>query len=103
MSKYIYLAMIDVPAEIEDDFNRVYDEKHIPDLMEIPGVNSGTRYKLKSGDSDEMTSYLAVYEIDDPSVPNGPAWRAASDQGEWLTDIRPRFLKRRHGLYEKIE
>lgn len=103
MSKYIYTAMIDVPAEIEDDFNRVYDERHIPDMLGVPGVKSAVRYKLLSADSDEVPRYLAVYEVDDPSVPNGPAWRAASDEAEWVTKIRPRMRTRRHGLFERME
>lgn len=102
MSKFIYIAMIDIPADIEKDFNRIYDEKHIPDLLKVPGVNSAVRYKLRSTDSDEVPRYLAVYEVDDPKVPNGSAWRAASDEKEWVTKIRPRMIKRRHGLFEKI-
>lgn len=102
MSAYIYIAMIDIPAEIERDFNRIYDEKHIPDLLKVPGVRSAVRYKLSESDSDEIPRYLAVYEVDDPTIPNGPAWRAASDEREWVTKIRPRMIKRRHGLFEKI-
>lgn len=102
MSNHIYIALIDVPGDIEDDFNRIYDEKHVPDLLKVPGVKSAVRYRLVSGDTDEIARYMAVYEVDDPSVPNGPAWRAASDQGEWVTKIRPRMLKRQHGLFEKI-
>lgn len=102
MSAYIYIAMIDIPADIEGEFNRIYDEKHIPDLLKVPGVRSAVRYKLSGSDSDEIPRYLAVYEVDDPKVPNGPAWRAASDEAEWVTKIRPRMIKRRHGLFEKI-
>jgi hypothetical protein len=102
MSNCIYIAMIDIPADIETDFNRIYDEKHIPDLLKVPGVKSAVRYKLRSTDSDEVPRYLAVYEVDDPKVPNGPAWRAASDEKEWVAKIRPRMIKRRHGLFEKI-
>lgn len=43
MSAYIYIAMIDIPAEIESDFNRIYDEKHIPDLLKVPGVRSAVQ------------------------------------------------------------
>ena len=102
MSGYIYIAMIEIPAEIEGDFNRIYDEKHIPDLLKVPGVRSATRYKLLSADSEEIPRYLAVYEVDDPKVPNGPAWRAASDEEEWVAKIRPRMIERRHGLFEKL-
>jgi Domain of unknown function (DUF4286) len=103
MSTFIYIAMIDIPADIETDFNRIYDEKHIPDLLKVPGVKSAVRYRLRSTDTDEIPRYLAVYEVDDPKVPNGPAWRAAADEPEWMAKIRPRMLKRRHGLFEKMD
>ena len=103
MGKYIYTAMIDIPVSIEAEFNRIYDERHIPDMLSVPGVTSAVRYRLRSSDSDEVPRYLAIYEVDDPGIPNGPAWRKASDTQEWVTEIRPRMLKRRHGLFEKIE
>jgi hypothetical protein len=103
MGKYIYTAMIDVPAEIEAEFNRIYDERHIPDMLAVPGVTRAARYRLVSADSDDIPRYLAVYEVDDPSVPGGPAWRKASNEKEWIEKIRPRMLKRRHGLFELLE
>jgi hypothetical protein len=102
MSDYIYVALIDVPEDIEDDFNRLYDEVHVPDLLKVPGVRSAARYRLESADSDEIARYMAIYEVDGPDVAGGPAWRAASDKGEWVTRIRPRFARRQHGLFRRI-
>ena len=29
----------------EDDFNRLYDEGHVPEVLEVPGIVSARRYQ----------------------------------------------------------
>ena len=38
MAVYIYLVQMDVPADKEADFNRIYDTQHVPELSKVPGV-----------------------------------------------------------------
>ena len=33
MSNYIYLVQMDIPSELEEDFNRIYDTEHIPNTV----------------------------------------------------------------------
>ena len=33
MGDYAYLVMMDIPAEMEDEFNRVYDTEHVPNIV----------------------------------------------------------------------
>ena len=35
---YIYMVQMDIPAEHEADFNRIYDTEHVPEIMKVPGV-----------------------------------------------------------------
>jgi hypothetical protein len=35
MSLYLYVVQMDVPPELEDDFNRIYDTQHIPEIMKV--------------------------------------------------------------------
>jgi len=57
-------------AAAEEEYNRWYSEKHLPDLMNVPGVISATRYKLAHevetlpGIIGNPQGYLAVYEIE---------------------------------------
>ena len=44
MADYIYLVQMDIPEELEADFNRIYDTQHIPNIVKAPGVHSCTRY-----------------------------------------------------------
>ena len=55
------------PAEGRDDeFNRWYDETHLPEVLEIEGVVAARRYELGVEDPDAPHRYLAVYELDQP-------------------------------------
>ena len=38
MSEYIYLVQMDVKPDVEAEFNRVYDEQHVPLISKVPGV-----------------------------------------------------------------
>jgi len=50
------------PAK-EDDFNKWYNEIHIPDVLETAGVVRGTRYEAVEP-SPGAGKYLAVYEVE---------------------------------------
>jgi hypothetical protein len=45
----------------EEDFERWYDEVHIPELLELDEVIAARRYRLVAGEVGEATS-MAVYE-----------------------------------------
>lgn len=102
MADYIYLVQMDIPEEHEADFNRIYDTQHIPNILQAPGVRSCIRYRLESADVPGVARYAAVYEIDDPAVPESPGWVAASDTGDWPTLIRPHTTNRSHIIYRRL-
>ena len=95
---FLYLAQVAIPPEHEEEFNRLYDEEHIPSLLGVKGVTGARRYKLEWGDAG-MPEYLAVYDIDDPNLPKTPEWKAASDAGDWSVKIRPHLSVRLHGMF----
>ena len=46
----LLMVWVDVPQELEDEFNRWYNEEHIPELTAIPGVLNAARYEaVRSG------------------------------------------------------
>ena len=102
MAEYIYVVQMDIPAEVEDDFNRVYDTQHVPNIGNVPGVNGCTRYKLVSSDVEGVARYAAVYFIDDPEVPFSDGWKAESEKGDWPSKIRPHTSNRSHLVFEKL-
>ena len=102
MPNYIYLVQMDIPEELEADFNRIYDTEHVPNIVQVPGVHSCTRYRLESADVPGVARYAAVYEIDSPDTPFTDAWVAASDTGDWAPMIRPHTSNRSHIVYRKL-
>lgn len=102
MADYFYLVQMDVPAALEDDFNRIYDTQHVPNILKAPGVQSCTRYMLESSDVAGVARYAAIYEIDSPGVPQSDAWKAESEKGDWPTQIRPHTSNRSHHVFKRL-
>ena len=63
MAKYLLLAL-NGPTSPEGElaYNRWYDEIHVPDLLEVPGVTSAQRFKVVQG--NVSWPYVAAYEIE---------------------------------------
>lgn len=102
MAEYVYLVQMDIPAELADDFNRIYDSQHVPNILNVAGVHSCTRYRLESQDKTGTAQYLAIYDIDSADLPNTDAWQTASDKGDWITQIRPFATNRSRVVYKRI-
>lgn len=51
----------------EDDFGKWYDNEHIPDLLDVPGVKAAQRFEI-TGDRPEGLAqrFMVVYELDRP-------------------------------------
>lgn len=97
---YLYIAQVSIPAEHESEFNRLYDDEHIPNLLEVVGVRAAQRYKLEWGD-EGMPQYLAVYFLARADLPKSAEWKAASDKGDWAVKIRPHLSMSRHGMFRQ--
>jgi hypothetical protein len=102
MADYIYLVQMDIPAEMEDEFNRIYDTQHVPYILKAPGVHGCARYRLESTNKDGMARYAAVYEIDSPDVPQSEGWLAESEKGDWVSKIRPHTTNRSHSIFKRV-
>lgn len=81
-SRAVLLACGDVPAEHEAEFNRWYDEEHVPLLARVPGVLAARRFRARSG----SPRYVALYDLADADVPRAPQWQAAQAT-EWARRI----------------
>ncbi len=99
---YLYVVQMDIPAELEAEFNRIYDEDHVPTILKVPGVRSCRRYRLEHSTIPDLSRYLAIYECDNAEIINSPAWTEASDLGEWKPKIRPHTTNRRHSIFRQI-
>ena len=58
---YAYVVQMDIPQHLDTDFNRIYDEEHVPTILKVPGVRSCTRYRLEHStipSADDLLSPL---------------------------------------------
>lgn len=93
---------MDIPNEMEEEFNRIYDTQHLPNIIKAPGVHGCVRYKLESADVEGVARYAAVYEIDSPDIPESDGWKAESAKGDWPSKIRPHTSNRSHLIFKRI-
>jgi hypothetical protein len=100
---HLFVVQLDIPAEHEAEFNRVYDTEHFPALLKVPGVLSGGRYRLEHSTVPGMQRYLTIYEIGSPEVLNSEAWEKAGAVGDWAGKIRPKLTARHHTVFERID
>jgi len=102
MADYIYLVQMDIPEDMEDEFNRVYDTERVPNILKAPGVHGCHRYRLESTNAEGMARYAACYFIDSPETPKSDAWVEEAEKGDWPTKIRPHTSNRSHSIFKRV-
>ena len=80
----LLLVIVDMPAEREEEFNRWYNEEHIPEVLGYPGFLNAARYVAVSG----SPKYLACYELENAAVLDTPEWlHHRKNPTEWSKKI----------------
>jgi uncharacterized protein (TIGR02118 family) len=69
MGRYLLFAFSDCkePAR-EKEFNDWYDNIHVPDMLEVPGLLSATRWVSAEPREGQSRKYLALYEMETDSL-----------------------------------
>ncbi|WP_143199342.1 DUF4286 family protein [Bradyrhizobium sp. NAS80.1] len=76
-------AVID--PSVEDQWNRWYDEVHLPEIVDCPGFRSGQRYV---SESDEGRTYVSVYELDAPEALKGAEFASRRGWGPFGSQVK---------------
>lgn len=97
-SNYLWIARMDIPPEIEDEFNEWYDTEHVPLLLTAPGWMASRRFRRIRGDDPK---YMTMYEIAGPSAREGEAYER-THKTDWYRRIRPQFRNFSSALYEQL-
>jgi GrpB-like predicted nucleotidyltransferase (UPF0157 family) len=94
--KHILLIVsTDVAPEMEEEFNRWYNEEHIPRLLRVPGV----LWAKRGVNLGEGQRYIAVYEHESVEVQKTAAYRDALET-DWTHKIRPYLHNLKREIYE---
>ena len=85
MAPALQIGRMDVPPEIDGEFNTWYNTIYVPNYEKVPGVIRGRRYRAVEG----TPTYLTLYEFEDPCVSERPEWAAQRDISPVTHRIRP--------------
>jgi antibiotic biosynthesis monooxygenase (ABM) superfamily enzyme len=97
----ILVVMMEVDPEHEEEFNRWYNEEHLPERLEIPGYISARRFKLEEGEG--VLKYLCIWELEDASPLQSEEYQAQRLRPSELRDQAYGHIKQRaRGLYRQI-
>lgn len=66
MPTVMFVVKATITADKDAAFNRWYNEEHVPQVLQFPGLVSARRYKRIDG--DEKWQYMAVYEVKDEAT-----------------------------------
>lgn len=75
MAPSLQIGRMDVPREVDEEFNTWYNTIYVPNYEKVPGVIRGRRYRAVTG----TPTYLTLYEFEHPKVSESPAWNAQRD------------------------
>ena len=90
LARYLYIVAMDVDPNKETLFNKWYNEEHVPALLKVPGVLGAYRYVSLEGGP----KYMAIYELDNPSVRASEAWKKAVEMTPRPKDITSENVSR---------
>ena len=87
----LYSVMFEVPTGREEEFNRWYEEDHVPTLLKNPHWLACRRYKVIGGEPENWT-HLALHYLSDISALQSEEraearrspWRARLSEEEWF-------------------
>ena len=70
-SQHIGTTVLMVTMEVDEadevEFNKWYNEQHLPERMAIPGYVSARRFKLEGENNNNALKYLCIWEMEDGS------------------------------------
>jgi hypothetical protein len=93
-ARYFYMVTFEIAPEDEREFNEIYDNEHIPDLLTVDGVKGVLRLRDGEPNQNGWLVYSALYLIATPELPDTPQWKARSEIGRWAPVMRPRLKSR---------
>ncbi len=97
----LLLVYSDVAPENDEEYNRWYNEEHIPERLSIPGVLDAARYEAVQGGP----KYLACYELDSHEAWYSDEWQKwLREPTEWSRRMSPSVIGTEYirNLYQRV-
>jgi hypothetical protein len=68
--KYVLLVFSEPKEGMEEEYNRWYDNTHLPQVTEVPGIVAAQRFKLAERGPRCPARYLSIYEVETDGDPS---------------------------------
>ena len=100
MAPALQIGRMDIPPEIEDEFNEWNHTIYVPKFEKVTGCRWGRRYLAVRG----QPKYMIIYDFDHELVSQSAKWAAARDAHPQSARIRPRVIHSygSPGIFKKI-
>ncbi|KAI0319756.1 hypothetical protein OF83DRAFT_1162783 [Amylostereum chailletii] len=105
---FMVLVEADLKPEHEADFNRWYDEEHIPLLAKAPGWVRSRRFVIKDDScigaegakrTEKPLKYLTVHEWTVQDFPDSPGYKHATNT-PWRTEVMENVTKKARRVFK---
>lgn len=102
--RHLLMVRTSVDADAEEAFNRWYTDVHLREIVEVPGIRWGRRYRVVRDDAsypstEDVPTYLAIYGLEDAEVLRSDAFLARRG---WSDDLRPHVRDTQVAVYELV-
>ncbi|CAP41061.1 DUF4286 family protein [Bordetella petrii] len=93
---WFYVVETDIKAGAEIDFDRWYEEEHLPGLAAVPGTVRARRYLAREG----SPRYYACYDLASRETFGSPPWLAVRAT-DWSSRVRPNFINTKRTMFRR--
>ena len=94
----LLLVMIEVEPAHEADFNRWYNEEHVPERLSVPGFLNARRFVALEGEP----KYLALYDLESPEVLQTEAYTKLLAGTPWTNATKQHWIRSVRNVYVEI-
>ena len=91
---FCMMITFEIAPEDESEFNDIYDNDHIPNILKLEGVLEIIRFRDAAPNEKGLLVYSAIYFLAKANLHETPEWKALSDLGRWAPVIRPKVKSR---------
>ena len=91
---FCMMITFEIAPEDEVEFNEIYDDDHIPNILKLEGVVEVIRFRDAAPNDKGYLVYSAIYFLAQENLHLTPEWTALSDIGRWAPVIRPKVKSR---------
>jgi hypothetical protein len=91
----VLLVTVEIDPADDEEFNRWYDEEHVPEKLGEPGYLAARRFR----DAGEDNKYLVIYELDEAVTATRPP---RGDPSQQSRDLMARWRQWSRTVWQQL-